>query len=96
MTSDKVIRQADVIKEAEKLLISDETRHLNDLEYGNNQALYHLIDRVEELPSVGEIIYGNEHNCIMTLFGECSYSETGCGSCAVVERVRKALSEERL
>lgn len=36
-------------------------------------------------------IYGNEHNCIMTLFGDCSYAETGCGDCEVVEKVRKAL-----
>ena len=39
-------------------------------------------------------IYGNEHNCIMTMFGECSYSETGCGSCAVVQKVRNALKDE--
>ena len=38
-------------------------------------------------------IYGNEYNCIMTMFGECSYSETGCGDCAVVEKVRKALKK---
>ena len=38
-------------------------------------------------------IYGNEHNCIMTLFGDCSYTETGCGSCEVVEKVRKALDK---
>lgn len=54
-----------------------------------------LVD--DEAPSVipkeKEIIYGNEHNCIMTLFGECSYSETGCGDCAVVEKVRDALAK---
>ena len=38
-------------------------------------------------------IYGNEYNCIMTMFGECSYAETGCGDCAVVEKVRKALAQ---
>lgn len=38
-------------------------------------------------------IYGNEYNCIMTMFGECSYAETGCGDCAVVEKVRKALEQ---
>ena len=43
----------------------------------------------------GAMIYGNEYNCIMTIFGECSYAETGCGDCAVVEKVRKALSAER-
>lgn len=46
-------------------------------------------DPVEDEP----IIYGNEHNCIMTMFGECSYNETGCGSCAVVEKVRNALDK---
>ena len=45
---------------------------------------------IENIP-----IYGNEHNCIMTIFGECSYAETGCGDCAVVEKVRKALSADR-
>lgn len=45
---------------------------------------------IEDIP-----IYGNEHNCIMTIFGECSYAETGCGDCAVVEKVRKALSTDR-
>ena len=45
---------------------------------------------VEDIP-----IYGNEHNCMMTIFGECSYAETGCGDCAVVEKVRKALSADR-
>ena len=43
----------------------------------------------------GAMIYGNEHNCIMTIFGECSYAETGCGDCAIVEKVRKALSADR-
>ena len=43
-----------------------------------------------------EVIYGNEHNCIMTLFGECSYSETGCGDCAVVEKVRDALAKTQI
>ena len=43
----------------------------------------------------GAMIYGNEHNCVMTIFGECSYAETGCGDCAVVEKVRKALSADR-
>ena len=47
----------------------------------------------EALRKTEPIIYGNEHNCIMTLFGDCSYNETGCGSCAVVEKVRNALDK---
>ena len=49
--SDRLLKESDVIREVESLLVSDETRHLNDLEYGNNQALYHVIDRIEDLPS---------------------------------------------
>ena len=45
---------------------------------------------IEDIP-----IYDNEHNCMMTIFGECSYAETGCGDCAVVEKVRKALPADR-
>ena len=57
-----------------------------------------MLEAVKVLPSADRpsvIIYGNEHNCIMTIFGECSYAETGCGDCAVVEKVRKALSADR-
>jgi rubrerythrin len=56
------------------------------------------IKQLNDLPSAdkpNEVIYGNEHNCVMTIFGECSYAETGCGDCAVVEKVRKALSADR-
>lgn len=52
--SDRLLKESDVLREVESLLISDETRHLNDLEYGNNQALYHVIDRIEDLPSTNE------------------------------------------
>ena len=51
-----------------------------------------LADNVDRL---SEITYGNEHNCMMTIFGECSYAETGCGDCVIVEKVRKALSANR-
>ena len=57
---------------------------------GINQALNECPPVV---PKPKEVIYGNEHNCIMTLFGECSYSETGCGDCVVVEKVRDALAK---
>ena len=53
-----------------------------------------VMDSIKNLPPVEPKIYGNEHNCIMTMFGECSYSETGCGSCAVVQKVRNALKDE--
>ena len=49
--SDRLLKESDVLREVESLLISDETRHLNDLEYGNNQALYRVVDRIDDLPS---------------------------------------------
>lgn len=59
---------------------------------------YTAVAIIRSIPSADrptEVIYGNEHNCIMTIFGECSYAETGCGDCTVVEKVRKALSTDR-
>lgn len=46
-----LIKRSDAIKVAEGLLIKDDSRHLNDLEYGNNNALAHVIDGIEDLPS---------------------------------------------
>lgn len=57
---------------------------------------YEHCDTCEHKPKDEPQIYGNEHNCIMTLFGDCSYAETGCGSCEVVEKVRKALDKYKL
>ena len=69
----------------------------------------HLHDIAEELKNIREILerqqsievsednqvlYGTDHNCILTMFGECSYNETGCSDCAVAEKIRKALSVE--
>ena len=67
--------------------------------YKYNFVTKKVIEReIMSIPSAdrpSEVIYGNEHNCIMTIFGECSYAETGCGDCAVVEKVRKALFADR-
>ena len=54
-----------------------------------------IYNKIKDAPPVEPKIYGNEHNCIMTIFGECSYSETGCGSCEVVSKVNEALKAER-
>ena len=35
----------------------------------------------------------NEVNCVLTMFGKCSYNETGCSDCAIKDKIRKALSE---
>lgn len=31
-------------------------------------------------------------NCVLTLFGDCSYDETGCGDCEIKQTIYKALS----
>ena len=49
--SDRILKESDVVREVKSLLVSDEMGYLNDLEYGNNQALCHVIDHIEDLPS---------------------------------------------
>ena len=36
----------------------------------------------------------NEANCVLTIFGKCSYNETGCSDCEIKEKIRKALENE--
>lgn len=31
------------------------------------------------------------NTCVLTMFGECSYKETGCSDCKVKNKIRKAL-----
>lgn len=52
------------------------------------------VDDILALPSAEPKIYGNEHNCVLTMFGECSYDRNGCGSCEVVDKIRKAINAE--
>ena len=35
----------------------------------------------------------NAVNCVLTMFGECSYNETGCHDCEIKDKIRKALSK---
>lgn len=37
----------------------------------------------------------NAVNCVLTMFGNCSYNKTGCSDCEIKYKIRKAL-EERL
>ena len=37
----------------------------------------------------------NEDNCVLTMFGECSYKETGCSDCKIIDKIGKALKNER-
>ena len=102
--SDDLIKRSDAIDAIELVDWYHQNRN-KDMVHGANsdehQAWYKsqdIYEALENIPSAdrpSEVIYGNEHNCMMTIFGECSYAETGCGDCAVVEKVRKALSADR-
>ena len=37
----------------------------------------------------------NHGNCVLTMFGECSYKETGCSDCKIKEKIREALKNDR-
>lgn len=54
-----------------------------------------FISKVDELidnaPTVE--IPENEVNCVLTMFGKCSYNETGCSDCEIKDKIRKALNE---
>lgn len=34
----------------------------------------------------------DEVNCVLTMFGKCSYNETGCSDCEIKDKIRKALN----
>lgn len=50
-------------------------------------ALEIAIEAVNEIDNYG--------NCVLTMFGDCSYEETGCSDCKIKEKIRKALENER-
>ena len=36
----------------------------------------------------------NTVNCVLTMFGKCSYNETGCSDCEIKDKIRKALNDK--
>lgn len=78
ITKDKMLKQLRNLKES---ITQPPFRTLQDYEQVIDMAL-------ESLQNT------EKGNCVMTTFGECSYDETGCGSCAVVEKVRDALKAD--
>lgn len=34
-------------------------------------------------------------DCVLTEFGECSYSETGCSDCLIKEKIRRSFKEQK-
>lgn len=52
-----------------------------------------IIDEIDNAPTVK--VPENEVNCVLTMFGECSYNETGCSDCEIKEKISKALENEK-
>ena len=50
-------------------------------------------DLIDNAPTVE--VPENAVNCVLTMFGECSYNKTGCGNCEIKDKIRKALDNER-
>ena len=55
--------------------------------YAKDYAPCNLIDNAPtvEVPE-------NTVNCVLTMFGKCSYNETGCSDCEIKDKIRKALN----
>lgn len=50
------------------------------------EALKMAIKALEEADRSG--------NCVLTMFGDCSYNKTGCSDCEIKNKIRKALEEQ--
>lgn len=95
--SDRLLKESDVLRAIDRRIeeLSADPEFMRKNGYIDVAGVKKYILAIPSADKPSEIIYGNEHNCIMTIFGECSYAETGCGNCAVVEKVKKALSADR-
>lgn len=51
-----------------------------------NEALDLAIESLIELDK--------HENCILTMFGDCSYKETGCSDCKIIEKIGEALKND--
>ena len=51
-----------------------------------------VFETIDNAPTVE--VPENEVNCVLTMFGKCSYNKTGCSDCEIKEKIRKALRNE--
>ena len=51
-----------------------------------------IISIIDNAPKVE--VPENAVNCVLTMFGKCSYNKTGCSDCEIKEKIRKALENE--
>ena len=51
-----------------------------------------ILNVIDNAPKVE--VPENAVNCVLTMFGKCSYNKTGCSDCEIKEKIRKALENE--
>lgn len=79
---------ADALKEA----IKESFDKANLSEYEACVCVCEIYDKeIDNAPSVE--VPENAVDCVLTMFGECSYNETGCYDCEIKNQIRKALSQ---
>ena len=52
-----------------------------------------MLKAIDNAPTVE--VPENAVNCVLTMFGKCSYNKTGCSDCEIKDKIRKALNKDR-
>lgn len=65
------------------------TQHANGVEIEDIDVV--SVASINNAPTVE--LPENAVNCVLTMFGKCSYNKTGCSDCEIKDKIRKALSE---
>ena len=65
---------------------------LSQMPYNDYDDLTRTENLIDNAPTIE--VPENAVNCVLTMFGKCSYNETGCSDCEIKDKIRKALSEE--
>ena len=55
-------------------------------------AFNQILHDIDNAPTVE--VPEDEVNCVLTMFGKCSYNKTGCSDCEIKDKIRKALNEK--
>lgn len=60
--------------------------------YKDNKDYFYtdVLDHIDNAPPVE--VPENTVNCVLTMFGKCSYNKTGCSDCEIKDKIRKALN----
>ena len=67
------------------------TNNSSVVEQAEYKMLMTCISLIDNAPAVK--VPENAVNCVLTMFGKCSYDETGCHDCEIKVKIRKALGE---